>query len=131
MQPAEDFFTGSVVGPFIDSMTSIDLHRFTLAQVKSGMRVYVSRATVREWAEQLGLFEKPEETEDYQDGYKEGYQDALKENIGDSVRDFSDRIGVIADWLGSLAPVETDEESAGVYAEATADDERAASIQSS
>jgi hypothetical protein len=128
MQPAEDFFTGSVVGPFIDTVTSIDLHRFTLAQVKSGMRVYVSRATVKEWAEQLGLFEKPGETEDYQDGYKEGYQDALKENIGDSIRDFSDKLGLIADWLGAMASVETDEESAGVHAEATAIDERAASI---
>lgn len=122
LQPGEDFFTRSVNGPFIDTVTTIDLHRYTLAQVKSGMRVYVSRDTVKEWAEQLGLFEVSS-SDEYQDGYKEGYEDALKEAIGADIRNIADRLGLVADWLDSLAPVETDEESAGVYAETAAIDE--------
>ena len=121
-QPGSDLFTGSVVGPFIDTQTTIDLHRYTLAQVKTGIRIYVSRDTVREWAQQLGLLDSVEKA-DYADGYKEGYEDALKESIGADIRNIADRLGLVADWLDSLASVETDEESAGVYAEATAVDE--------
>lgn len=122
LQPGEDFFTRSVNGPFIDTVTTIDLHRYTLAQIKSGMRIYVSRDTVKEWAEQLGLLEVRSSNE-YQEGYKEGYEDALKEAIGADIRNIADRLGLVADWLDSLASVETDEESAGVYAETTAVDE--------
>lgn len=123
LQPASDFFTGTVVGPFIDTVLTIDLHRFNLAQIKTGMRVYVSRDTVREWAEQLGLFEQADATDDYQRGYKDGYEDELKENIGDDLRNIAYKLGPIADWLDSLASVATDEESAGVLAKATAIDE--------
>lgn len=121
LQPAHDFFTRSVVGPFIDTRLSIDLHAYNLAQIKQGMRVYVSRETVREWAEQLGLFEEQSTTtDDYQSGYKDGYEDALKEDIGGDLRGIADRLGPIADWLDSLAPVVADEESAEIHAEATA-----------
>lgn len=98
--PGVDFITKSPNGPFIDTG-----YRINFGEWKSGSHVYLSIDTIREMAEELGLFgEAKQESVLAQEvaWYNRGYGDAVKENIGGELRDIVDRLGNVSDIIAGL-----------------------------
>jgi len=98
-QPAVDYVTGSGVGPFIDTGRDI-----TFGDRKIG-RIYLSKSTVREMAQEFGLIGQalPEDEKDRI--YRRGKQDATKENLHADLRDVVAILRRVADSLDGGAPV--------------------------
>jgi len=101
--PGNDWFTGTPVGPFIDTHLDVPFE-------KRG-RVYISFDTLREMAFSAGLFEGLVPEEQVHKAYHNGYADATKENLGgdldgivDALRSAADRLGAVR--VDSEAPVE-------------------------
>jgi len=101
LSPGVDFITKSGVGPFIDTG-----YTTSFADGKSRSRVYLSLDSVREIAEQAGLFdpyrEMIEQARD--EGYEQGYNVGIKENFNADLTDALDRLGSIADSLSVFRP---------------------------
>lgn len=95
---ANDFITGSTNGPFIDTG-----RRVQFMEGKTQVKVYLSVESIREMALTAGLFNAlpDEETQDTYN-YNEGYRDALKEGLSDDLHSVFDRLGFVADRLGTL-----------------------------
>lgn len=101
MLPGFDFVTKGITGPFIDTGRDVNF-------AETG-RVYLSVDTVREMAQNAGLFEHEvhDNAESFQNGFDAGYAAALKERdtIDDLARDLADRLGRAAAHSGRPAAV--------------------------
>lgn len=94
--PGCDFITKSPVGPFVDTGYDVQFE-----EGRRGNRVYLSKDTLRELAEEAGLFEDTNRDKDIEKSYRNGYSDAVKENLSGNIdslhsllSDFSNRFGV-------------------------------------
>jgi hypothetical protein len=103
LAPAVDYVTGTSVGPFVD--TGIEV-----AFGNKG-RLYLAESTIREMAEQLGLFEvrnavavELHETEIYNAGYKAGLTQSGE--LDGLLRTVADRLVPGPDLGADAAPVE-------------------------
>jgi len=96
LAPAEDFFTKSIVGPFIDTGKTVEYD-----QAQRRPRIYISQETIREMAEDLGLFDQYREAiiAAEEKSYAIGYAEGVKENFDADLVDVADRLSNIADAL--------------------------------
>lgn len=107
LAPGVDFVTKTGVGPFIDTGYSFNRLDPAFADVNR-CRVYLSVDTLREMAQEAGLLDAKDGDmlDSYDRGYAAGHNDAVKENLNASVLAAADSLGVVADWVRSLAPAE-------------------------
>lgn len=99
-EPGVDFFTGSHVGPFLDTGKKVWVLRPEVGS-KQYQRVYISLATLEEMARAAGLLNSKDAEIDQ--AYGLGYSDAVKENIGGQLVGIADTLGTVAGWLGDLS----------------------------
>lgn len=94
--PGVDYVTGSGVGPFIDTGRDIrDQAGRNLG------RLYLSKDSVREMAQELGLLGSPEGSVALETAYNKGKLDALKEELGGELYSVA---GTLRRWLEHVAP---------------------------
>lgn len=96
MAPAVDYVTSSAVGPFIDTNRNI-----TDAAGRILGRLYLSKDTVREMAQELGLIGGHADRSALDDAYHRGKLDALKEDLSGDIHNISTTLGR---WLAHIAP---------------------------
>ena len=92
--PGECWFSGTPVGPFIDTGMDVPFE-------KRG-RVYISIDTLREMAFDAGLFEGLVPEEKVQQAYDEGLLVATKENLGGSLDRLADELAGAADRIRAV-----------------------------
>lgn len=105
MMPGEDFLTRSIVGPFIDTRRHIEFE-----QARNRPRIYLSIDTIREMAEDLGLFDEYREQVKaaHDDAMNEGYALGIKENFDGDLAGIADRLDYMAVTLrGGLRDLPT------------------------
>ena len=98
--PGVDFITKSSIGPFVD--TKVSLNKFDEIFAEANMaRVYLAVATVKEMAEGAGVLDelRTEMLTVEAKGYQLGYADAMKENLGGTLSDLVERLGVLSSHL--------------------------------
>lgn len=76
MQPGVDYVTGTAQGPFIDTGRDI-----TVGERRFG-RIYLSKDTVREMAQEFGLLGPDTTQASRTASYHEGKLDGLREELG-------------------------------------------------
>lgn len=107
LQPAYDYITGNAVGPFIDTGKDI---------IGAGGRVlgrlYLSKDTVREMAQELGLLSAPVNAQVHlDDAYHRGKLDSLKEELGGDLYNVASHLGRWLDHIrADVAPGAGEEE---------------------
>jgi len=113
--PGVDFITWGDKGPFIDTGKTFDRldsrYMGDPLNPQRGVRIYLALSTVREMAEQAGLFEQTAAAEHeaaVNQAYNKGYDDAVKENIGGHLVELLGALGPLRDWLVSLAGTDGD-----------------------
>lgn len=99
-EPGVDFFTGTHVGPFIDTGKKVWILRPEIG-TKQYQKVYISIDTLREMAQEAGLLQATDVEKDQ--AYGQGYADAVKEQIGGQILNVADTLGSVADWLADLS----------------------------
>lgn len=112
LAPGQCFITKTGVGPFID--TKVDVS--PPGKIDRG-RVYISAGAIHEMAEELGFFDKDEETKNQlSEAYDLGYQHAMKESIGGditrTVTDLRELVGQLTSYMPVDVP--SDEPDASI-----------------
>lgn len=96
LAPGTDYVTGTGVGPFIDTGRDIrDQAGRNLG------RLYLSKDTVREMAQELGLLGGPAGATAQMAAYNKGKLDALQEELGGDLYSVTD---TLRRWLEYVAP---------------------------
>ena len=103
LPPSADLLTQGIIGPFIDTGYTI-----WFDATPDNTRIYYSKDTVREFADQLGLFDEFADAieQAFMQGYDKGYREGLGENVDGPLDEFADRLELLLHLVrgGSLAP---------------------------
>lgn len=95
LAPAVDYVTGTAVGPFVDTERNvIDQAGRILG------RIYLSKDTVREMAQELGLIGGHADRSALDEAYHRGKLDGLQEELGGDIHDIS---ATLRRWLAYVA----------------------------
>lgn len=94
LAPAIDYVTGTAVGPFIDTERDIVDQAGRILG-----RIYLSKDTVREMAQELGLIGGHADKASIDEAYHRGKLDSLKEELGGDIHAVSATLGR---WLSYI-----------------------------